>query len=490
MKKRILSGLLCFSFLICGLSFNVDAAKEKNHGGYVANSYVAVDDDSYVEPKGSRMYSKVVGARDAGYWNRFSDNYLYNNMSPAEKRFYDNVKAQCDLYLTTNKDAVTQKAIVDNRETTVNVMSRLPYEGLDQKHALRIYVIMTNSNPHYYFLSGSVLFSEDGKWIYPVFYEAYANGDTRAGYTERLANVVDEWISEASTGANNYEKARKIFDLLCRELDYAKGSWNPHQSIATAVFEGKTVCAGYAECYAIIAKALGIPVVVLTSEDHEWVILKLDDYWYNCDATYGDAKAVPDYRYFAKSDTSIKKYDGSSEGHKRESIFFTLSAPKADFDWEDRPQTPVAPKPQEPVDVPVSGSNTMYRLYNPNSHEHFYTADTNERDVLHSRGWNYEGIAWNAPSASNTPVYRLYFPGSGDHHYTTSLNERNTLISSFGWKDEGIGWYSVEQSGTPLYRLNNPNLRVGAHHYTADANEVKVLVGLGWQYEGIGWYGN
>ena len=36
----------------------------------------------------------------------------------------------------------------------------------------------------------------------------------------------------------------------------------------------------------------------------------------------------------------------------------------------------------------------MYRLYNPNSGEHFYTASTNERDELLAAGWHDEGIAW------------------------------------------------------------------------------------------------
>ena len=51
----------------------------------------------------------------------------------------------------------------------------------------------------------------------------------------------------------------------------------------------------------------------------------------------------------------------------------------------------------------------MHRLYNPNSGEHFYTANTVERDKVRSAGWRYEGIGWNAPS-SGDPVYRLYNP--------------------------------------------------------------------------------
>lgn len=131
----------------------------------------------------------------------------------------------------------------------------------------------------------------------------------------------------------------------------------------------------------------------------------------------------------------------------------------------------------------------MYRLYNPNSGEHFYTANTGERDHLVSLGWNYEGIAWKAPKTSGSPVYRMYNPNAGDHHYTTSAEERDWLVTK-GWRYEGVGWQSADSSGIPIYRLYNPNCTgAGAHHYTMSAEERDWLVTLGWRYEGICWNG-
>lgn len=80
----------------------------------------------------------------------------------------------------------------------------------------------------------------------------------------------------------------------------------------------------------------------------------------------------------------------------------------------------------------------MYRLYNPNSGEHFYTAGTREQNYLLSVGWKDEGIGWIAPLSSQHPVYRLYNANTGDHHCTMDARERDQLIK-FGWKDEGIG---------------------------------------------------
>ena len=130
----------------------------------------------------------------------------------------------------------------------------------------------------------------------------------------------------------------------------------------------------------------------------------------------------------------------------------------------------------------------MYRLYNPNSGEHFYTSNPAERSNLISIGWNDEGIGWYAPSHSNTPVYRLYNPNAGEHHYTTSLAERDNLLS-LGWNDEGIGWYSDDYERVPLYRQYNPNEFANNHNYTTSRAENDWLVSLGWQAEDIGWYG-
>ncbi|KFI47920.1 hypothetical protein [Bifidobacterium biavatii] len=132
-------------------------------------------------------------------------------------------------------------------------------------------------------------------------------------------------------------------------------------------------------------------------------------------------------------------------------------------------------------------SVTMYRLYNPNSGEHFYTADKDERDNLLYEHWRDEGVGWYAPETSSKPVYRLYNKNAGDHHYTISRTERNYLMKK-GWKYEGVGWYSDENKTVPLYRQYNPHAVAGSHNYTTSASENDALVKAGWKAEGIGWY--
>ncbi|MDO4623649.1 MAG: hypothetical protein Q4B22_11930 [Eubacteriales bacterium] len=130
---------------------------------------------------------------------------------------------------------------------------------------------------------------------------------------------------------------------------------------------------------------------------------------------------------------------------------------------------------------------SMYRMYNPNSGEHFYTGNEGEKESLLNAGWWCEGTGWVGPRSSKKPVYRLYNPNAGDHHYTTSAGERDYL-KTVGWKYEGIGWYSSKEGTMPVYREYNPNATTGAHNYTTSAGEDAMLVNAGWKQEGIGWY--
>ena len=129
----------------------------------------------------------------------------------------------------------------------------------------------------------------------------------------------------------------------------------------------------------------------------------------------------------------------------------------------------------------------LYRLYNKNNGEHFYTLSSSERNNLIRLGWNYEGTGWYV-KGDGSPVYRVYNKNSGEHFYTKYSGEVDSLLRA-GWRNEGTGWYT-QSSGVPVYRLFNPNSRnAGSHHFTKSAGERDSLVNRGWKYEGVAYYG-
>ena len=185
---------------------------------------------------------------------------------------------------------------------------------------------------------------------------------------------------------------------------------------------------------------------------------------------------------------SSVKADLSSKTSAEEPQLLVPSASAESEKTETYSSTEVQVTAAETAEKYTAVSSAMYRMYNPNSGEHFYTGSQEERTNLEGCGWRYEGIGWTAPVQSGKAVFRLYNPNAGDHHYTMSSEERDNLIE-VGWNYEGVAWNSAENTQIPLYRLYNPNAEAGAHHYTPSEEERDNLIEAGWQYEGISWYG-
>ena len=163
-------------------------------------------------------------------------------------------------------------------------------------------------------------------------------------------------------------------------------------------------------------------------------------------------------------------------------VFKGYEQKTSETDFEEAEVKTAPDQPEALQDVTV-----MYRLYNPWTGEHFYTASEEERQSLIKDGWMDEDIAWYAPK-SGDPVFRMCNPNNGDHHYTLNEEERDELVK-LGWNYEGVGWNSDPDKSQPLYRLYNPNAQSGSHHYTLDSSERQFLIGHGWVDEEIGWYG-
>jgi hypothetical protein len=136
----------------------------------------------------------------------------------------------------------------------------------------------------------------------------------------------------------------------------------------------------------------------------------------------------------------------------------------------------------------AASSKPVYRLYNHNTGEHFYTENTYERDSLKRVGWNDEGLGWQA-ATSGTAVYRVYNPNArgGDHYYTTSKYEAQSLVNK-GWRWDNNGKAAFYSGGSVnLYVAYNPNAYSGSHNYTTNTYEQNNLLGKGWTYGKVAW---
>lgn len=146
------------------------------------------------------------------------------------------------------------------------------------------------------------------------------------------------------------------------------------------------------------------------------------------------------------------------------------------------------------ADIPTvnNTSQAVYRIYNKNTGEHFYTTSDFERNSLVKDGWNFEGKGWSAPN-QGMAVYRVYNPSAkgGDHYYTASQYEAQSLVKT-GWKwDNGAKPVFYSGGKTPVYVAFNRNATAsGSHNYTSSNFEQNSLLSSGWKFGKVQFYGS
>jgi hypothetical protein len=127
----------------------------------------------------------------------------------------------------------------------------------------------------------------------------------------------------------------------------------------------------------------------------------------------------------------------------------------------------------------------MYRSRHIATGSHLFTTFIDERDAaVNEEGYEGEGIAfWCLPESATTqpdtqPLFRLYNAQTADHFYTIDSHETG------GYRREGVAClvFSTQiLNSVPLHRLRSPE---GRHFYTADAAEQQTLLGQKYIDEG------
>jgi hypothetical protein len=116
-------------------------------------------------------------------------------------------------------------------------------------------------------------------------------------------NAAQKILQQAQEFSSDYDKERYVHDAILDAVEYSTSA-PMNQSAYSALVGGRTVCAGYARAVQYLLQQLGIPCYYCTGfagEAHAWNIVRLDDGFYNVDATWDDTGAGT-YDYFNKTD--------------------------------------------------------------------------------------------------------------------------------------------------------------------------------------------
>ncbi|MGM0238579.1 leucine-rich repeat domain-containing protein [Enterococcus sp. AZ103] len=135
----------------------------------------------------------------------------------------------------------------------------------------------------------------------------------------------------------------------------------------------------------------------------------------------------------------------------------------------------------------------VYRLYNKNNGDHLLTKNKNEKNDIEAQGWvvetnpanEYGRAAFYVPvkadSAGKNKVYRIYNPNTGEHFYSTNKKECDAAVKA-GWRQETDPNYTwVSEGDVKVYREFNPDVHTaGSHNFTTNLAEHENVVKAGW----------
>ena len=141
----------------------------------------------------------------------------------------------------------------------------------------------------------------------------------RARYEQRLAEILQNAVFE---DMSQWQICLSIHDALVVQSQYDK-SLTLNKSYDLIV-GGTAVCRGYAEAYRELLAQVGIPCVVVRSEEmnHAWNLVYINNNWYHVDVTWADA--TPDshgrvsHEYFLLTDAQISAGDDPHYGWETE----------------------------------------------------------------------------------------------------------------------------------------------------------------------------
>jgi hypothetical protein len=83
-----------------------------------------------------------------------------------------------------------------------------------------------------------------------------------------------------------------------------------------------------------------------------------------------------------------------------------------------------------------NGENDVYELYNSKSGDYLYTSDQNEIEKVSENLPDYK-LNGAVFGVEDDTIHRLYNPTSGQHFYTDSKEEHDNVIANLGFVDEG-----------------------------------------------------
>ena len=260
-------------------------------------------------------------------------------------------------------------------------------------------------------------------------YPAFGKGADRMEETEKVKAQVDTWQKQIDECSTEDEKVQTIHDLIIQKVEYnhdlvnsdfATENTEYSQSVYSVLCTNKTVCAGYAQTFEMMCNGTGIDTVAVTSFEHEWNKIKLENSWYNVDCTWDDnGSDNVGYTYFLRNDDYYDTSSSYSKKHHAEESYWEGYLPATEMDSVGSPWIS--------MNENASGSKIGMSCYNKEA-EIYYTTDKSNPVTSGTRMLYQSDFLWNS---SEYPVIKAAAMEDGKHNsavVTKCLHNYNASI--------------------------------------------------------------
>ncbi len=359
---------------------------------------VEEDADGTLMPRSTVLGSQKYDSS----WDIYSTNYIYNRLKQNEKNFWDMLDQLLRGYLSGLQNA--EKQLVQGKVYSITGKGvSYTYFGLTGERAGDIFLMFNYSNPQYYFLGNG--YSSGGGAMFPIIYDGFANGNTRAAETAKVKAQIDAMVSQVKAGKTDVEKAKIAHDLICKKVLYDHTyQTNPHtlyhQSAYSVFCENYTVCAGYTKAFTVLMNGAGVDTISVTSSAHAWNMISLNDSWYHIDCTWDDVDGAYGemiYLHFNRS-TAMIMGELDQDGYHQPEPFYQGLTPDATQDSKATVTSigTIGTPSQKAAAPTISKTNTAEGFIvtlstsTPGA-DIYYTVDGVEPSSASSRSYRYTG---------------------------------------------------------------------------------------------------
>lgn len=134
---------------------------------------------------------------------------------------------------------------------------------------------------------------------------------------KQINSKIDDILNKLNISSlSKSEQIEKIHEYLIENTEYDnkydEKIGNHYSETANgALLNGSAICSGYSDAFALFMDRINVPNIKVSSEEHVWNLVYIDDKWKHIDVTWDDTKSsiILGYKFYLIDTSDLLKLD-------------------------------------------------------------------------------------------------------------------------------------------------------------------------------------